>query len=105
MDPAARKVMPELKKKGVYLDTNNFIIPTALEGADTLIQLIEQVCSYGFKNKVDLSLCGQAIVKLVEIGMPESAGKIMSLLTSFGVDPKNRLPAGMLRFDSMRMLD
>lgn len=37
--------------------------------------------------------------------MPESAGKIMSLLTSFGVDPKNRLPAGMLRFDSMRMLD
>ena len=33
------------------------------------------------------------------------AGKIMSLLTSFGVDPKNRLPAGILRFDSMRMLD
>jgi hypothetical protein len=41
----------------------------------------------------------------VEIGMPEEAGKIMSLLTSFGVDPKNRLPAGMLRFDSMRILD
>lgn len=29
----------------------------------------------------------------------------MSLLTSFGVDPKNRLPSGILRFDSMRILD
>ncbi len=37
--------------------------------------------------------------------MPESAGKIMSLLNSFGVDPKNRLTAGMLRFDSMRLLE
>lgn len=39
------------------------------------------------------------------MGLPENAGKIMSLLNSFGVDPKNRLPAGMLRFDSMRMLE
>lgn len=60
--------MPDLKKAGFYLDDANHVVPTALEGADTLIQLIEHVCAYGFKNKVDLSLCGQAIVKLIEIG-------------------------------------
>lgn len=50
--------MPALKKAGFYLDEKAFVIPTALEGADTLIQLIEHVCAYGFKNKIDLSLCG-----------------------------------------------
>ena len=39
------------------------------------------------------------------MGMEEEAGKIMSILNSFGVDPKNRLPAAMLKYDSMRMLE
>jgi hypothetical protein len=42
----------------VFLDVANAVIPMALEGADTLIELIEHVCAYGFENKVDLSLCG-----------------------------------------------
>lgn len=105
MDPAAKKALSELKAKGYYIDQANSQIPLALEGADILTQLVEHVCAYGRKNKIDLSLCGQAIVKLVEMGLPEDAGKIMSLLNSFGVDPKNRLNAALLRYDSMRLLD
>ena len=36
------------------------------------------------------------------MGLEDEAGKIMSLLDSFGVDPKNRLQASMLKYDAMR---
>ena len=58
MDPVAKKSLADLKKKGFFVDQNNAVIPLALEGADILTQLVEHVCAFGRKNKIDLSLCG-----------------------------------------------
>jgi phosphoenolpyruvate synthase/pyruvate phosphate dikinase/3-phosphoglycerate kinase len=102
LDPAAKQAIEEMKKAGFYYDDANKKLPLIDEGADVMIQLMEAVVKHADDARVVTSLCGEAITALVNRGAYEIAGRIMSLLKSFGVSMmKVRLAASMTRYDTM----
>ncbi len=79
------------------------MFPSAYEESDGVLALIESFVKESKDAGISSSLCGQAIVNLIEQGNNEAASRIISVLDSFGVDIKNRLKASMLRYDTLRM--
>lgn len=105
IDPLAIESIKEGQKfHPVYKEINgDLIVPSAYEGSDGVLALIESFVKESKDAGISSSLCGQAIVNLIEQGNNEAASRIISVLDSFGVDIKNRLKASMLRYDTLRM--
>ena len=102
LDTFALKAIDEIKEAGYFYDESIKKLPLVDEGADVMRQLMEAVVAAANDLGVETSLCGEAVTSLVRRGDYNSAGRIMGMLKSFGVSMMSaRLPASMIRFDTM----
>jgi phosphoenolpyruvate synthase/pyruvate phosphate dikinase len=102
LDPAAIEAIAEMKQEGYFYIDATKQLPLIDEGAPIMMQLMEAVVRAANELGVETSLCGEAITALVGRGDYVSAGRIMSLLKSFGVSLMSvRLLASMIRYDAM----
>ncbi|MFA6384599.1 MAG: putative PEP-binding protein, partial [Candidatus Omnitrophota bacterium] len=101
-DPSAVAAISEMKAAGFYYNDATQRLPLVYEGADVMLQLMETVVASANRFKVVTSLCGEVMTALVNSGAYDIAGKVMTLLDSFGVSMmKVRLLASMTRVDAM----
>ncbi|MCK5450967.1 MAG: triose-phosphate isomerase, partial [Candidatus Omnitrophica bacterium] len=100
LDPAALTAVADMVKEGYFYDSAIGVLPLVDEGAEPVRRLMEAVVKEAQELGVDTSLCGEAITAMVSRGDYEGAGKIMSLLSSFGISTmKASLLASMISHD------
>jgi phosphoenolpyruvate synthase/pyruvate phosphate dikinase len=100
MDPLAAQIVKAMTDAGYFYDVKKNTLPLIDEGADVIGQLIESVVKSANDREILTSLCGEAITALVGRKDYAAAGKIMSILDSFGISMmKVRLVSSMVRYD------
>jgi hypothetical protein len=100
MDPMAAQIVKAMVDARYFYDAKKNNLPLVDEGADVITQLIEAVVKSANDKDIVTSLCGEAITALVGRRDYAAAGKIMSILDSFGISMmKVRLVSSMVRYD------
>jgi phosphoenolpyruvate synthase/pyruvate phosphate dikinase len=108
LHPALINVAPEVGRiemdpgviYGPKVQGMPFIISINDEAAPGIIRMIEHISSRSHAKGVEVSLCGQCLVKAINKGDVKTAMTIIAALDTFGTQSMTLVPATMIDYDT-----